>query len=116
MSLLGVLEIIGPGHSMSPVSQCSETLTPRSRPMSRWYVSRDGNDPAGPFTWDQLQQMSQSGLLKTSDQVWQTGTPDWVLVGTITALLPLRPASAAPPAEAAPTTPAQPESEASRWH
>ena len=57
-------------------------------PQVQYMVGVNGQ-PAGPFDWNQLQQLVQSGQLTQQTQVWKQGMPAWALAGQVQELLPL---------------------------
>ena len=42
-----------------------------------WYISRDGQR-IGPLTAEEFAQLEESGRLRPTDQVWQTGMREWI--------------------------------------
>lgn len=61
---------------------------PGAVPQVQYMVGVNGQ-PAGPFDWNQLQQLVQSGQLTQQSQVWKQGMPQWALAGQVQELLPL---------------------------
>lgn len=57
-------------------------------PQVQYMVGVNGQ-PAGPFDWNQLQQLVQSGQLTQQTQVWKQGMPAWAMAGQVQELLPL---------------------------
>lgn len=57
-------------------------------PQVQYMVGVNGQ-PAGPFDWNQLQQLVQSGQLTHQTQVWKQGMPQWAMAGQVQELLPL---------------------------
>lgn len=57
-------------------------------PQVQYMVGVNGQ-PAGPFNWNQLQQLVQSGQLTQQTQVWKQGMPQWALAGQVMELQPL---------------------------
>jgi hypothetical protein len=47
-----------------------------SQAVSRWYWARDGRQ-GGPITWEELQSMARTGMLRGHDLVWREGSPNW---------------------------------------
>lgn len=61
---------------------------PGMPPMVQYMVGINGQ-PMGPFDWNQLQQLVQSGQLTQQSQVWKQGMPQWAMAGQVEELLPL---------------------------
>lgn len=57
-------------------------------PQVQYMVGVNGQ-PAGPFDWNQLQQLVQSGQLTQQSQVWTQGMPQWAMAGQVQELQPL---------------------------
>ena len=57
-------------------------------PQVQYMVGVNGQ-PAGPFDWNQLQQMVQGGQLTQQSQVWKQGMPAWAMAGQVQELQPL---------------------------
>lgn len=57
-------------------------------PQVQYMVGVNGQ-PAGPFDWNQLQQLVQSGQLTQQTQVWKQGMTQWAMAGQVQELLPL---------------------------
>lgn len=57
-------------------------------PQVQYMVGVNGQ-PAGPFDWNQLQQMVQMGQLTQQSQVWKQGMAAWAMAGQVQELLPL---------------------------
>lgn len=53
------------------------------------YMVGVNSQPAGPFDWNQLQQMVQGGQLTQQSQVWKQGMPQWAMAGQVQELQPL---------------------------
>jgi hypothetical protein len=70
-----------------------------------WFVAREGQQPSGPVTPQQLKQMATSGQLQPEDLVWREGMPKWVPAGQVKGLLGAPPTEppAAPPRAAEPS-------------
>jgi hypothetical protein len=47
------------------------------------------NQQAGPFDWNQLQQLAQQGQLTRQTYVWTQGMQNWELAGNVQELQPL---------------------------
>ena len=60
----------------------------KSVPQVQYMVGVNGQ-PAGPFDWNQLTQLVQSGHLTQQTQVWTQGMPQWAMAGQVQELLPL---------------------------
>ncbi len=76
--------------------------TPPPPPQIQYSVSVNGQT-AGPFNWQQLQQMVQSGQLSRNTHVWKQGMAAWDLAGNVQELAAL---FAAPPPPPPPPPPA----------
>jgi hypothetical protein len=70
--------------------------TPPPPPQIQYSVSVNGQT-AGPFNWQQLQQMVQTGQLTTNTHVWKQGMANWELAGNIQELTNLFGAVPPPP-------------------
>ncbi|MFO0414776.1 MAG: SPFH domain-containing protein [Bacteroidota bacterium] len=70
--------------------------TPPPPPQIQYSVSVNGQT-AGPFNWQQLQQMVQSGQLSKNTHVWKQGMAAWELAGNVQELATLFAAAAPPP-------------------
>ena len=57
-------------------------------PQVQYMVGVNGQ-PNGPFDWNQLQQLVQSGLLTQQTQVWTNGMAQWAMAGQVQELQPL---------------------------
>lgn len=60
----------------------------KSVPQVQYMVGVNGQ-PAGPFDWNQLQQMVQGGQLTQQSQVWKQGMQAWAMAGQVQELQPL---------------------------
>jgi len=70
--------------------------TPPPPPQIQYNVSINGQT-AGPFNWQQLQQMVQNGQLTTNSHVWKQGMAGWELAGNVQELSSLFGAVPPPP-------------------
>jgi membrane protease subunit (stomatin/prohibitin family) len=70
--------------------------TPPPPPLIQYNVSVNGQT-AGPFNWQQLQQMAQSGQLNRNTHVWKQGMSSWELAGNVQELSSLFGAVPPPP-------------------
>ena len=50
-----------------------------------WYYA-SGGQKVGPHSFAQLRDLVASGRLKSTDMVWQEGTANWVVVGSMAEL------------------------------
>lgn len=57
-------------------------------PQVQYMVGVNGQ-PNGPFDWNQLQQLVQSGQLTQQTPVWTQGMPQWAMAGQVQELMPL---------------------------
>ena len=62
--------------------------TPKAVPQVQYMVGVNGQ-PQGPFDWNQLQQLVQSGQLTQQTHVWKQGMPQWAMAGQVPELQPL---------------------------
>lgn len=53
-----------------------------------WYVVRDGEEPTGPFSFDDLRRMAAAGRLTERDLAWKEGMTEWTLAASVPDLLP----------------------------
>ena len=70
--------------------------TPPPLPQIQYSVSINGQT-SGPFNWQQLQQMAQSGQLSKQTHVWKQGMPGWELAANVQELAPLFGSAPPPP-------------------
>ncbi|HAF30869.1 MAG TPA: virion core protein (lumpy skin disease virus) [Bacteroidales bacterium] len=70
--------------------------TPPPPPQIQYSISVNGQT-AGPFNWQQLQQMLQNGQLQKSTYVWKQGMTAWELAGNVQELSTLFGAVPPPP-------------------
>ncbi len=70
--------------------------TPPPPPQIQYSVSANGQT-AGPYNWQQLQQMVQNGQLTTNTHVWKQGMAAWELAGNVQELANLFAAVPPPP-------------------
>ncbi len=61
---------------------------PVAEPQVQYMVGINGQQ-AGPFAWNQLQQLVQQGKLTQQTYVWKQGMPQWQFAGQILELQPL---------------------------
>jgi hypothetical protein len=64
-----------------------------------WYVDK-GKQRCGPFTFEQVKHLADSGLLLPDNMVWNKGAQKWVSAGGVEGLFPPEVIPATPPAEA----------------
>jgi len=62
--------------------------TPPPPPQIQYSVSVNGQT-AGPFNWQQLQQMVQNGQLQKNTHVWKQGMAGWEIAGNVQELISL---------------------------
>lgn len=62
--------------------------TPKSIPQVQYMIGVNGQQ-AGPFNWNQLQQLVQQGQLTTQSYVWKQGMANWEFAGNVQELAPL---------------------------
>jgi hypothetical protein len=53
----------------------------------QWHFAR-GNQRFGPFSQEQMVELSRTGKLLPLDHVWTEGMPQWVVAGTVATLFP----------------------------
>ena len=70
--------------------------TPPPPPQIQYHVSVNGQT-AGPFNWQQLQQMVQNGQLTKNTHVWKQGMAGWEVAGSVQELANLFGAVPPPP-------------------
>lgn len=56
--------------------------TPPPLPIIQYNISINGQQ-SGPYNWQQLQKMVQSGQLQINTYVWKQGMPNWELAGNV---------------------------------
>lgn len=77
-----------PGMGGMPQMPGGMPQMPGMPPQVQYMVGVNGQ-PAGPFGWNQLQQMVQGGQLTQQSQVWKQGMPQWAMAGQVQELQPL---------------------------
>jgi len=87
------------GGMMQGMNQ--QKQTPPPPPQIQYNVSINGQQ-SGPFGWQQLQQMVQSGQLTKDTHVWKEGMANWELAANVQELSSLFGAPAPPPPPPAP--------------
>ena len=87
------------GGMMGGMNQSNQTPPPP--PQIQYNVSVNGQT-AGPFNWQQLQQMVQNGQLTKTTHVWKQGMAGWELAEKIEELVNLFAAVPPPPPPPAP--------------
>ena len=92
------------GNMMQGMNQPNQTPPPP--PQVHYNISVNGQQ-SGPFGWQQLQQLSQSGQLTKETHVWKQGMANWALAGEVQELAPLF-ATPPPPPPAGRTPPPPP--------
>ena len=83
------------GGMMSGMNQ--EKQTPPPPPPQAQYNISIGGQQTGPFAWEQLQQMVQSGQITKDTHVWKQGMTGWELAGDVQELSSLFGAVPPPP-------------------
>ncbi len=83
------------GGMMSGMNQ--EKQTPPPPPPQAQYNISIGGQQTGPFAWEQLQQMVQSGQITRDTHVWKQGMTGWELAGDVQELSSLFGAVPPPP-------------------
>jgi len=73
-----------------------QQYTPPPPPQIQYSLSVNGQT-AGPFNWQQLQQLVQSGQLSTNTYVWKQGMAAWELAGNVQELAVLFVSAPPPP-------------------
>ena len=81
----GVPQMPGMG-GMSKMAQM--TSMPQVAPQVQYMIGVNGQQ-AGPFDWNQLQQLAQQGQLTAQSYVWKQGMANWELAGNVQELAPL---------------------------
>ena len=96
------------GNMMQGMNQPNQTPPPT--PQVQYSLAHNGQQ-SGPFGWQQLQQLSQSGQLTKETHVWKQGMTNWALAGEVQELAPLfaPPVTPPPPPPAAGGPPPPPQ-------
>jgi hypothetical protein len=81
--------------SMGGAPQMPGMSMKQATPQVSYMVGVNGQQ-AGPFDWNQLQQLVQQGQLTQQTYVWKQGMPNWAFAGQVQELQPLF-MNAAPP-------------------
>lgn len=76
-----------PGHMGMPPMP-GMPLMPGTIPQVQYMVGANGH-LAGPYDWNQLQQLVQQGMLTHQTYVWKQGMSQWMLAGEVQELTPL---------------------------
>lgn len=84
----------GVGNMMQGMNE--QKQTPPPPPQVQYNISVNGQQ-SGPFGWQQLQQMVQSGQLTKDTHVWKQGMANWELAGNVQELSSLFGAVPPPP-------------------
>ena len=87
-------QVMGAGMSAVPQMGMPQMPGTKAVPQVQYFVGVNGQQ-AGPFNWQQLQQLVAQGQLTQQTYVWKQGMPQWQLAGQVQELQPLF-ASAAP--------------------
>ena len=82
------------GGMMGGMNQ--EKQTPPPPPQVQYNIAVNGQQ-SGPFGWQQLQQMVQSGQITKDTYVWKQGMANWELAGNVEELVSLFGAVSPPP-------------------
>lgn len=77
-----------PGMGMPPMPGMGMPPMPGMIPQVQYMVGVNGQQ-AGPFGWQQLQQLVSEGKLTQQTYVWKQGMPNWEFAGNVTELQPL---------------------------
>lgn len=67
---------------MPQMGGMSQMNAQKAVPQVQYMVGVNGQ-PAGPFDWNQLQRLVQSGQLTQQSQVWKQGMPQWAMAGQV---------------------------------
>lgn len=86
---------MGAGMGMGAAPQMPGMQMKQPTPQVSYMVGVNGQQ-AGPFDWNQLQQLVQQGQLTQQTYVWKQGMPNWAFAGQVQELQPLF-MNAAPP-------------------
>ena len=73
-----------PGMSGAMPQMNAQNMVPQVQ-----YMVGVNGQPNGPFDWNQLQQLVQSGQLTQQTQVWTNGMAQWAMAGQVQELQPL---------------------------
>jgi len=76
------------GGGMPQMPGMPQMNAQKAVPQVQYMVGVNGQ-PAGPFDWNQLQQMVQGGQLTQQSQVWKQGMQTWAMAGQVQELQPL---------------------------
>ena len=63
-----------------------------------WYIRGEGNQPAGPFTTEELLQSWRAGRLRTNTICWREGMSHWLALGQVEPFASVMASANAPPA------------------
>ena len=70
------------------MSKMAMPQMPPAVPQVQYMIGVNGQQ-AGPFNWNQLQQLVQQGQLTTQSYVWKQGMANWEFAGNVQELAPL---------------------------
>ncbi len=76
------------GGSMPQMPGMPQMNAQKTVPQVQYMVGVNGQ-PAGPFDWNQLTQLVQSGQLTQQSLVWKQGMLQWAMAGQVQELQPL---------------------------
>lgn len=79
--------VYGAASQMPQMGSMSKAM-PQSVPQVQYLIGVNGQQ-AGPFDWNQLQQLVQQGQLTAQSYVWKQGMPNWEYAGNVLELAPL---------------------------
>jgi len=65
---------------------------------AQWYLHQN-NQQKGPFSWDDLSEQANKGMIKPEDLIWSEGMADWQAAKKIEGLLPKSETPPPPPVE-----------------
>lgn len=70
------------GQNMSQNNNINQQQNTTPPPLNQYYVAVNGQQ-SGPFGWQQLAQMAQSGQLTKDSLVWKNGMAEWLAAGQV---------------------------------
>jgi uncharacterized protein YbaR (Trm112 family) len=71
------------GTILCPTCNIPLTIQDANPTTLAWYISRDDQEKAGPFSWVQLRQLAGQRMLEPADRIWRNGMTDWTAAGAL---------------------------------
>ena len=86
------LDCLGPGGPvLCPSCNTRLVLRDAAPDCLAWYFTHGNLERTGPFSWVQLKQLADRGLLSPAHMVWRSGMRRWARAGAVPGLFPVPP-------------------------